>query len=256
MICRLPRIGVWPAGWLVAAALFGNAAGVEVVDRVAAVVDDEIITLSDIRWLLQYRRQPIPQDPTARRELYEKTLQQLVEQKLIAAEAAQTPGIRVTSEEVEARVEAYRGRFSTDQDFQTDLSKMEMGLDELRELFRRQLAVLKFVKLRFEPFIIVLPDQIKEYYDQVLVPQLAEADQTPPPLAQEEEAIRQILTVERTTREVDRWVRSARQKARVKLLLPEPAHLPNIPPQFEDQIQLQPAFERPRPGDPDRRPPA
>ena len=80
----------------------------QLVDRVAAVVNDEVITLSDLEWAIGYKRLSIPGDPAAREELLRATLNQLVEQKLIAAEAAATPGLEVSLPEIEQRIEAYR----------------------------------------------------------------------------------------------------------------------------------------------------
>lgn len=51
---------------------------------------------------------------------------------------------------------------------------MEMTESDLRDVIQRELAVWKFVQNRFEPFIILLPQQIQQYYDETLVPQLRE----------------------------------------------------------------------------------
>ncbi len=227
----------------------------EVVDQVAAVVNNEIITVSDIRWLIQYKRIPIPEDGVKRQELYLATLQQVVEQKLIAAEAAQTPGIHVSEDEVMDRVAAYRGQFESEGDFLKNLSSMEMTLDDLMELVRRQLAVLKFVKLRFEPFIIVLPDEIEDYYSKQLVPELENNQQAAPPISTVEEQIRQVLTVEKTNQEVDNWVGNAKRKATVEILLGRDGNpLPNVPDSFADQIRVDPVGPRRPPSEQPKEP--
>ena len=211
------------------------------VDQVAATVNGDVITLSDVRWFIQYRRIPLPDDTEARRALYLDTLRQIIEQKLIAAESVQTPGIQVSSEEVSGRVAAYRSQFPDEAAFLDNLASMEMTVEDLRELVRRQLSVLKFVKLRFEPFIIVLPDEIREYYEEQLLPELEKGGREAPPAASLEEQIRQILTLEKTNDEVDKWVRSAIEKAKVEILLRrEPSILPNLPPSFADRIEIQP----------------
>ncbi len=228
----------WALLWM-AVGGSGTSLKAEIVDQVAAVVNDGIITVSDIRWLIRYKRIPIPEDAGQRQELYLSTLQQIVEQKLIAAEAAQTPGIHVTEDEVVGRVAAYRGQFESEQAFLDGLSAMEMTLDDLMELVRRQLAVLKFVKLRFEPFIIVLPDEIEDYYAKELVPELEKNQQSAPPVAVVEEQIREILTVEKTNQEVDNWVGNAKRKANVEILLGTGrSPIPNIPGAFADQIRI------------------
>lgn len=190
-----------------------------IVDRVAAVVNGEVVTLSDLRWLLYYRGLTEPQDPDQRKSFFENLLQQLIEQKLIAAEAAQTPGIQISREQVDDRVKAYGDRFGSEEKFQDYLKETDISLADLQELIRRQLAVVSFVKVRFEPFIIILPDQIQEYYDTVLVPELQASEQEAPPLRLVEEQIRDILTVARVNQEMDNWVRNALRKAAVDILL-------------------------------------
>ncbi len=225
--------------------LFGSGSlGVpaqEPVDQVAAVVDNHVITLSDLLWTIRYRGLEIPEEPTDRRDFLLNVLGQLVEQELIAREAAQTPGVLVTDEDVQRRFEGFRSRFPSEEAFQDRLREMQMSQGDLRLLISRQLAVLQFVKVRFEPFIIVLPDQIQEYYDQELVPELRRGGQEPPPLEVVEEQIRQVLTLDRTNAEVDIWVRNASRKAEVEVLLYRtPEWLPNVPRQFADELEPAP----------------
>jgi hypothetical protein len=219
------------------------------LDRVAAVVEDEIITLSDLHWLNRYRRQQIPEDEEEKKLFYLNTLQQLIDQKLIASEALRTPGIQVTADEVRNRLTSYQQQFPSEEAFQQRLEEMEMSRKDLEELIERQLAVLSFVKIRFEPFIIIIPDQIQEYYQRELVAELQVAGQSAPPLALVEEQIRQILTVERTNQEMDTWVQGARKKARIEILLfRDPPFAPNIPEEFQSQIELQPLEQTKPPG--------
>lgn len=204
----------FPASMLVAG--IGTS---KVVDRVAAVVNGEVITLSDLRWLMYYRGLAEPEDSGQRRSFLEGLLQQLIEQKLIAAEALQTPGIQISDEQVSERMQAYRGRFQSEDEFQKYLHETDMAVSDLQELIRRQLAVVTFVKVRFEPFIIILPDQIRDYYNNVLLPELEETGQQVPPLSLVEEQIRDILTIARVNQEMDSWVRNTLRKASVDVLL-------------------------------------
>lgn len=213
----------------------------EIVDRIAGVVEGEAVTLSDIRWLLRYKGMTVPEDPAAQRNLYFTVLNRIIDQKLIANQAQQTPGIRITPEEVETQLEAYRSRFGSPEEFQERLQAMEITRADLHDLIRRELAVWKFVQLRFEPFIIVLPQQIQTYYEEEFVPRLKETGSPIPPLDLVQEQIREILILERTNEAMDRWVTNARRRARVQILLDRPQPLtPNLPPALREKIELQP----------------
>ena len=206
-------------------------AGQQITERIAAVVEGEVITLSDLHWLAGYRGLSPPEEGI-RQEFYLGLLSQLIDQKIIAREVQQTPSIRVDSELIDRQIEAYRSRFPSQEAFQAKLRDLEMSFLDLRELIRRQLAVLVFLKIRFEPFIIVLPNEIQAYYQEELVPRLARAGQAPE-LGLVEEQIREILSLQKTNQEMERWLHNARLKARVEVLLfRDPPQGPNLPPEL------------------------
>jgi len=200
------------------------------LDQVAASVDDEVITLSDLRWIAQYRNLKVPEDEAGKQKFYSTLLDQLIEQKIIAMEASQTPIIEVTEEKVENQIKAYQSQFPDLEAFRSKLRQMEISEPEFRQMIRRQLSVNEFVEIRFKPFIIVLPTEIEEYYRQTLLPQMQGSNQPVPPLETVEESIRQILTEGKTNQELDRWLRSARRKSRIiNLLFRENPYAPNLP---------------------------
>ena len=123
---------------------------------------------------------------------------------------------------------------------------MEMTESALRDLIRRELTVWRFVQTRFEPFIIVMPPQIQEYYDQILVPELAQTGAPRPTLELVREQIREILILEKTNQEMDRWVKNMRGKAQVSVLLfrATPSS-PNLPQELLTEWELQPVTIEP-----------
>ncbi|RPI23708.1 MAG: hypothetical protein EHM61_19055 [Acidobacteria bacterium] len=212
----------------------------DVVDQIAAVVEDEVITFSDLRWLIEYRGFQVPEDARQRRDFYLTVLDQVIDQKLIAMEAEQTPIIQITNEGVEAQISAYKQRFQSEDAFRAKLAEMEMSPYEFRQLIRRQLAVNEFIESRFKPFIIVLPNEIEQYYQEQFLPELKKLNQPVPALEVVEESIRQILTEQRTNDELERWLRTARTRARVtNLLFRENPYAPNLPPALTKDTKLQ-----------------
>ncbi len=218
----------------------------EVVDQVAALVEGEVITLSEIQQLVQYKGWQISEEPDERRDLYLTVLDQIINQKLISREAQHTPGIQISQEDVDQQLQAYRRRFSSRNQFQEKLESMEMTESSLRDLVRRELTVWRFVQTRFEPFIIVMPPQIQEYYDEILVPELAQTGAPLPALELVREQIREILILEKTNQEMDRWVKNMRVKAKVSVLLfrATPSS-PNLPQELLTEWELHPVTIEP-----------
>ncbi|MEC4680854.1 MAG: SurA N-terminal domain-containing protein [Nitrospirota bacterium] len=218
----------------------------EVVDQVAALVEGEVITLSEVQQLVQYKGWQISEEPDERRSFYLTVLDQIINQKLISREAQQTPGNQISQDDITQQLQAYRRRFSSQDQFQEKLASMEMTESTLRDLIRRELSVWRFIQTRFEPFIIVMPAQIQKYYDEILVPELAQTGSPLPALELVREQIREILILEKTNQEMDRWVENLRSKAQVSVLLfrATPSS-PNLPQELLTDWELQPITIRP-----------
>ena len=218
----------------------------EVVDQVAALVEGEVVTSSEIQQLVQYKGWQMSEEPDERRDLYLTVLDQIINQKLISRDAQHTPGIQISQEDVDRQLQAYQRRFSSRDQFQGKLESMEMTESSLRNLIRRELTVWRFVQTRFEPFIIVMPPQIQEYYDQILVPELAQTGAPLPTLDLVREQIREILILEKTNQEMDRWVKNMRGKAQVSVLFFRAApSSPNLPQELLTEWELQPVTIEP-----------
>ena len=213
-------------------------------DQVAAVVEGEVITFSDIHWLVRYKSFLPPKDAEEQREFYLAILSRVVDQEIISREAEQTPGIHVSAQGVDNQLQAYRQRFTSDELFQEKLESMEMSIADLKALIRRELMVWQFIQVRFEPFVIVLPKQIKRYYEGTLLPELKQGGAPVPALGLVEEQIRQILTLEKTNEQMDLWVSRARQRAKTQILLfRDSPNSPNLPPEFQKTVQLRSVYE-------------
>lgn len=233
---------------------------VGLVERIAATIDEDVITLTELNWFVRFRGFAVPDDPEGERQLQEAVLEQLINQSVVFRESEKTPFVKVTVDELDRYLSQYAGRFSGDEGLAAELLRLGFGVAELRELLRRQLAVNKFVELRFEPFVIVLPDEIQEYYEQTYSTDLQEQGQTPPPLELVEETIREILSVSKTTEQLESWLNSARRRYEIQLLLfRDPVFAPNLPPSLQQGIELldDPFVSRPsgspESGSPDRR---
>jgi len=200
----------------------------EIMDRVAALVGGEVITLSDVRWLIQFRGQILPSDPARRKQVYSAALNQLIEETMIAREAQTTPGAEILPAEVETRIEAYRRHFRSEEKFQTKLRSMGMSPGSLRAMVRRQLTVQKFVQVRIQAFVIVLPREIEAYYRETFLPTVKGG--SAPPLELLQNRIQEIVGRRKANQELERWVAQARNRTVVEVLLfREPPQSPNLP---------------------------
>lgn len=220
--------------------LWAGSAGLhaEVVERLAATVDEDAITLTELEWFIRFRGFSVPEEPAERDRLFKDVLEQMVNQWIVFRESEKTPFVQVTSSELDRYLEQYSTRFGGPEGFEAELRRLGFGVPELRELLRRQLAVNKFVELRFEPFVIVLPDEIRLAYESY-TEELAREGQDAPPLELVEETLRQVLSVRKTTQQLEEWLEVARRRYTVQVLLfREPVIAPNLPEPYRSQVKL------------------
>ena len=146
----------------------------ELVDRIAAVVGDEIILVSELdfqlqMFIMQTQSQNITQ--TQADSVRQIILEQLVSDKLILVEAQKDTGLVVQDEEVEQalaqKLEELRSRFNSESDFEAQMRLEGLTLRELKSKFRRevrnQLIKERFIS-RFLRKVNVTNAEVEEFY--------------------------------------------------------------------------------------------
>ncbi len=147
----------------------GHAYSAEMLDKVAAVVNDEVITQSELDFLLapvyqQYSKQYSGQDFMIKmNEIRQKLLNEMIEDKLVYQEAKRLK-VPVTEEEILDRVQQFKSRFPKEEDFQALLARQGLTVTKLRERYREQIAIRKLQQYEVRSKIIVTPKDIETFY--------------------------------------------------------------------------------------------
>lgn len=161
---------------LIAAILFSAAllappsqGGAEVVDRIVAVINDSIITLSELRAATAVAMDKLGVEGGAidleeAREMEGGILDGLIEQRLVK-QAADKAGIEVSEREIDNAVEDIKKQNRLTQE-ELLLALAENGLTqkEYREQLKEQIRQVKFVNREFRSRISIQPEDIEDYY--------------------------------------------------------------------------------------------
>ncbi len=124
--------------------------GEAVVDRIVAVVNQEIITFSEIeKWSRPLQAEIQTEDRLERRErlqeVFRKILDKIIEEKLIEQEARKS-GIKVTSKEIEVAVEDVKQKNKINQEGLEKALAMEgLTLEAFKKDLERRILHAKFV---------------------------------------------------------------------------------------------------------------
>jgi peptidyl-prolyl cis-trans isomerase SurA len=149
-----------------------QAADAIVVDRIVAVVNDDLITLYDLNKTLKPYEENIKAlgyTPERERETLFKLrtdlLNRLIERKL-TDQVIKRNNIDVSEEEIDSALERLKeSRSLTDEDLRAGLAQQGLTLEEYRKNVKQQLLRNKLVNREIKSKIVITEDDIKIYYD-------------------------------------------------------------------------------------------
>jgi len=132
----------------------------DVIDGVIAIVNEDVITLSEF-----IERLP-DQDTKITPQQEKKILDQMIEQKLLEQEAEKL-GITVSDDEVDSAIRSISTRFNLSDEQMEDVLKREnLTPRAFREQWRMQLLSQKVVSAKLRGQLAVTDDEVKEYFQK------------------------------------------------------------------------------------------
>ena len=207
--------------------------GLELRDRIVAVVDEDPILETDLRRVigLGLTEEPAPGAGAsgADREVFRRrVLDRLIEQRLRLHEIDRFGFQQLPVEQIEAEVERVQSTFADEAAFQRKLRELGLTPEALRQLLAQQIMVLIYVEERLGPRVFVTEEEIRAYYDDELGPEMRASGQTVPELGEVREPIRRVLRERRLNQEIEAWTAELRREADVQVYLDDP--LDELPP--------------------------
>lgn len=202
--------------------------GLRLQDRILAVVDEDPILHSDVELVVGLGLTE-RQEGEGEEDFRRRVLDQLIDQRLRFHEVGRFGEGAVPVEAIEEGVDNVVSQLDGEQQFLERLEAIGLTLAEVRQIVARQIAVIEYVNERLGPRVFVGLEDIRTYYEEVLVPTVVARGEEPPPLAEVREAVRQVLQSQRLNEEIERWTAQLRREADVQIVLDEyPEALPPV----------------------------
>ena len=147
---------------------FPPAAGARIIDRIAAVVNGKVITLSEVKEkalpiIQRMEAKNGPLNDLERQQVMTKVLGQLIDEQLVEMEAKKLH-IEVTDQEVEmAYRQLLKDNHLTEEEFKRELARQGMTLKQYKEELRRQIRESRLVHSQVNAKIAVTDREVMEY---------------------------------------------------------------------------------------------
>jgi parvulin-like peptidyl-prolyl isomerase len=187
----------------------------ETVDRIVALVNGQVITLTDVRIVKTFGLYEKGQESTPD-DTIEQVLQKLIDQKLV---------IQVTRDDTSVnRDEMYDFLDNISEDmgndkFREELDKFGMERNNLGSYAYERILFNRILSSRFDRAVLVTLDEIQGYYETRYVPDQQAQRLEPKSMLDIFDDIEAILRKEKSEEQVEEWLRNLREKADIQINL-------------------------------------
>jgi|SRR6516164_10726883 len=196
------------------------AAG-EVIDRIVATVNGQIILQSDWNDALRYEAllsaRTVSDFNTEERRA---VLDRLIDQELLGEQMKSALFKHATEEEAAAEVAQTRQLYpeaSTDDGWKALLARFGLNEKALVSHVQEQIDLMRLVDAHLRPTVQIDSKSIEAYYREKFIPQLKQSGSGNVPLDEVSAQIRELLTQERVSELMVSWLHSLRSESKVSV---------------------------------------
>lgn len=188
----------------------------EVIDRIVARVDTDIILLSDVRELSRYQ-----QFVDGRSETDAEILDRLIDQWIVRTEAKAALFPWPSDSEVQRSLERLKRFFSSPEAFEERKKQIGLSDEDVRRMLQSQLYLSNYLDSRFRASIHIDEKAIQDFYQTRVVPRAESRGQTPPTLDAARDAIQEALVQRSIDAQAEKWLKEVRARLHVENLASE-----------------------------------
>jgi|SRR5215831_85040 len=189
----------------------GAARAQQVVDRIVARVEEEIILQSDVDQLARYQRLV-----DGKSESEAQILDRLIDQWIVRKEAEASRFPAATDVDVERGLQRLERSFRTKEDFVAQREKAGISEAELRQIVTAEAYLSNYLDSRFRPTVQVDEQAIQDFYHQALIPRAKARGQEPPSFDAARDLIQEVLIQKGINEQADKWLKESRTRLSIR----------------------------------------
>jgi parvulin-like peptidyl-prolyl isomerase len=186
----------------------------EVMDRIAARVENDIILLSDVRILSRYQ-----QLVDGKSESDAQILDRLIDQWIVRNEAETARFPRPSEEDITRGVERVQKSFTSSEEYEARRKQLGLTIIDMRNMVASQLYLSNYLDSRFRPSVKVEPKDVEDFYDKAVIPRAQARGQEPPSLEAAREYIHEALVQRSIDEQAERWLNESRGRVHLEKML-------------------------------------
>jgi hypothetical protein len=186
----------------------------ELLDQIAARVENDIVLLSEVRTLSRYQ---LLVDGKA--ESDGAILDRLIDQWMVRNEADTARFPHPADVEIAHGVEHMQASFASPQEYQARKKQSGLSDKEIERMVGEQLYLSNYLDSRFRSAVQVSAKQVEDFYQEAVVPRAKAHNQAPPALDASREYIQEALVQRGINEQADIWLKESRGRLHVEKFL-------------------------------------
>jgi hypothetical protein len=190
----------------------------QVIDRIVARIEGDVILLSDVQELSRYQL-----FIDGKSETDNQILDRLIDQWIVRTEAETSRFPLPSTQDVQRNVDRIRRSFASPEEYESRKEQSGLNDKDLTEMAAAQLYLGNYLDSRFRPSIQVDSKTVEEYYQTGVLASAKARGQQPPTLEAARDYIQEYLVQQGITEEANRWLKESRAHLHVDNLLDEGA---------------------------------
>ena len=171
-----------------------------IIDRIAAIVNDDVITQSEVA-AIEKLKLNVSGLPKA-----ENTLMDRIHHHLALQQIQRQPPPTVTPEMIRETVNSFTREHGGNEELLVFLNSIGMNYEDFENELREQISIREFINLRFRPFVNVKIEEAEKYYNEVYKPKLEGEGNPVPSFGESFEAIQSELAASRVIERTKEWL--------------------------------------------------
>ena len=192
----------------------------QIIDGIVVRIEDDIITLSELRELAAYQ-----QLLDGHSQTNEELRSELIEQWVVNNEATTARFPLPAETEIDRETGRVENSFHDAAAFQQRLAAAGLTQSDLRRIVTRQIYLARYLDYKFRSSIQVDDAAIASYYRDHLVPEMQAKGQQAPPLEDVNAQISEVLIEQGVNDRTAAWFEETKPRLRIEL---EPMDAPSI----------------------------
>ncbi|MDH4099990.1 MAG: SurA N-terminal domain-containing protein [Nitrospirota bacterium] len=182
----------------------------EVIDRILAIVNGDIITRSDLDDAIEVNRLRNPSERRERPVLEKEILEELVDRRLLVQEARRLMISEISAEEIDDAVRQVKAGYTDEEAFRKALADADMTEADMREQLKDQLLIRRFIERRIRLMVRVDMEEVKRFFE---ANKEGMGDQN---FREFRDELREFLIEKKTNERLEEYRKELREKADIR----------------------------------------